>query len=269
MIIPAGERPAPVRLRQWWVLTVRVIKPTLRNGELLTPPVTSVVFTIGFYIPLKKLMGHFTNGMSSYAQYVTPLIVLQAIAFAAVLTAFRSATDAVLGINQRFGSMPIAPLAPLSARISASMVRCSTALAFAILCGHVIGFRFHAGAGFAAAFCIVALMIGVALSLLGDLVGAATMNPEATTHLLMLPMLIFGLLSVGVQPVEQFPGWIQPFVRDQPISQFIYALRALAGDSTPAAGAANWSVIGPALAWLIGTIVIVLPLYAYRSSRRR
>jgi len=41
------------------------------------------------------------------------------------------------------------------------MVRCSTALAFAILCGHVIEFRFHAGAGFAAAFCIVALMIGV------------------------------------------------------------------------------------------------------------
>jgi ABC-2 type transport system permease protein len=112
-------------------------------------------------------------------------------------------------------------------------------------------------------------MMGALLSLLGDLVGSATRNPEATSHLLMLPMLVFGLLSVGVQPVDQFPEWIQPFVRNQPISQFIYALRALAGDSTPAAGEVNWSVIGPALGWLVGTIAIVLPLYAYQSSRRR
>ena len=85
------------------------------------------------------------------------------------------------------------------------------------------------------------LLIGAALSLLGDLVGAANENPEATMPLLMVPQLIFGLLSVGVQPVERFPQWIQPFVRDQPISQFVYALRALAGDSTPAAGEVTWS----------------------------
>ena len=33
------------------------------------------------------------------------------------------------------------------------------------------------------------------------------------------------------------------FVRDQPVSQFVYALRALAGDSTPAAAAVTWPVI--------------------------
>jgi ABC-2 type transport system permease protein len=262
-------RPAPVLLQQWWVLSVRIITPTLRNGELVTPPLASVFFTIGFYIPLEQLMGNFLGGMSSYAQYLMPLIVLQAIAFAAVSASFRSATDAVLGINHRFGSMPIAPMTPLAARMSASVFRCLTALVFAIVCGYVIGFRFYNGVESTTAFWIFALMIGVLLSLLGDLVGSATRNPEATSHLLMLPMLIFGLLSVGVQPVEQFPGWIQPFVRNQPISQFIYALRALAGDSTPAAGAVNWSVAGPALVWLVGTIAIVLPLYAYQSSRRR
>ena len=62
----------------------------------------SVMFTVGFYIPLKKIMGALQPGMSSYAQYLTPLIVLQAIAFAAVSAAFRSATDSVQGINRRF-----------------------------------------------------------------------------------------------------------------------------------------------------------------------
>ena len=77
-------------------------------------------------------------------------------------------------------------------------------------------------------------------------------NPEATTPLLMGPQLIFGLLSVGIQPADQFPEWIQPIVRNQPISQFVYALRALAGDTTDAAGAVTWSVMGPPMAWLLG-----------------
>jgi ABC-2 type transport system permease protein len=72
-----------------------------------------------------------------------------------------------------------------------------------------------------------------------------------------------------VQPVERFPTWIQGFVRDQPASQEVYALRELAGDSTPAAGAVRWSVIGPTLVWVAGFIVILLPLHALVSSGRR
>ena len=62
----------------------------------------------------------------------------------------------------------------------------------------------------------------------------------------MVPQLIFGLLSVGIQPAERFPDWIQPIVRNQPISQFVYALRALAGDTTDCGSCADvWSVMGP------------------------
>jgi len=113
------------------------------------------------------------------------------------------------------------------------------------------------------------LLIGAALSFLGDLIGTASENPEATTHLMMLPQLIFGLLSVGVQPAERFPSWIQGFVRNQPISQFVYALRALAGDSTPGAGAVKWSVVGPAVMWMVALIAIMIPLHVLVSARRR
>jgi ABC-2 type transport system permease protein len=269
MIVSVSVRPTPSTIQQWWVLTVRVITPTLRNGELLTQIAASALFTVGFYIPLKQFMGAFTQGMSSYAQYLMPLIALQAIAFASVSAAFRSATDSVQGVNRRFRSMPITPLTPLASRMSASMYRCSVALAFAILCGHVIGFRFDGTPKTTVGFCLLALLIGATLSFLGDLIGTATENPEATTHLLMLPQLIFGLLSVGVQPVQRFPEWIQPFVRDQPVSQFVYALRALAGDSTPAAGAVSWAVLGPALTWAVGLVAILIPLHAFVSSRRR
>ena len=262
-------RPAPSTIQQWWVLTTRGITPTLRNGELLTQVAASIMFTIGFYFPLKQFMGVYAQGMSSYAQYLMPLIALQAIAFASVSAAFRSATDSVDGINRRFKSMPIERLTPLAARMSASMYRCTVALVVALLCGHLIGFRFYAGLVNTVGFCVLVLLIGAALSFLGDLIGTASENPEATTHLMMLPQLIFGLLSVGVQPAERFPSWIQGFVRNQPISQFVYALRALAGDSTPGAGAVKWSVVGPAVMWMVALIAIMIPLHVLVSARRR
>jgi ABC-2 type transport system permease protein len=263
--IPSADRPATSAITQWWVLTVRVITPTLRNGEVFTQIATSIMFTVGYYIPLKKIMGAFVVGMS-YGQYLMPLIALQAVALTA---AFRSASDSVEGINTRFKAMAIGSLTPLASRMSASMYRCVIALVTALVCGYVIGFRFHGGWLHAAGFCALMVSIGAALSLLGDLIGVANENPEATVPVMLVPQLFFGLLSVGLQPVERFPEWIRPFVRNQPVSQFVDALRALAGDSASSPGSVTWSSVGPALAWITGLIAVSLPLHAIVSARRR
>ena len=262
-------RPTTSAVQQWWVLTGRVIAPTLRNGEMFTQAFASVMFTVVFYVPLKEIMAAFVEGMSSYGQYLMPLIALQAVAFAAVSAALRSSMDSVQGINRRFKAMPIAPLVPLASRMSASMYRCVIALAASLMCGHVIGFRFYVGVAATLGFCLLMLLIGAALSLLGDLIGAANKNPEATVPVLLVPQLILGWLSVGLQPVERFPQWIQPFVRDQPVSQFVRALRVLAGDSTPAAGEVTWSTIGPAIMWVAALIAILIPLHGRVASRRQ
>lgn len=262
-------RARPSKVAQWWVLTVRFITPTLRNGELALTIASSVVFTAGFYIPLSQVMGTATKSVaSSYAQYVMPLIALQAVTFAAMSTAFRAATDSVQGLNRRFRCMPIAPLAPVAARISAAVYRCSVALTVALICGYVIGFRFCRGVEYSAGFCVLVIVIGALLSFGADLIGTGSRNPEAMTPLLILPPLIFGLLSVGVQPVRQFPRWIQPIVRNQPISQFVDALRALGGDSTPAAIPLTWSLMLPTLAWLSGLALLLVPVAVLVLSRR-
>ncbi len=265
---PARSRPST--FAQWWVLTVRFIIPTLRNGELALTIASSVVFTAGLYIPLSHVMGTATKGFSSsYAQYIMPLIALQAVTFAAMSTAFRAATDSLQGLNRRFRSMPMAPLTPVAARISAAVYRCSVALAVALICGHVIGFRFYRGAEYITGFCVLVIVVGAVMSFGADLVGTGSRNPEAMTPLLILPPLIFGLLSVGVQPVQQFPHWIQPIVRNQPISQFVDAMRVLGGDTTPAAGSVTWSVMMPTLAWLSGLAVVLVPVSAIVLSKRQ
>ncbi len=268
MTYTATLRPTASPLVQWWVLTLRMITPTLRNGELLTQVAAAIMFPVGFYIPLKQFMSPFIDGMSSYAQYLMPLIVLNAISFAAVSAGFRSATDSVAGISRRLKVMPIGRLTPLTSRMSASMYRCCIALVVSVVCGYVIGFRFQSGVAHTIGFLLLALVIGAVLSLLSDLIGVASENPAATIPLMLLPQLVFGQLSVGLQPVQRFPDWIEPFVRNQPVSQFVYALRALAGDSTPAAGEVTWSVLAPTVAWLVLLTVVLIALHARVSARR-
>ncbi|RDH79053.1 antibiotic transporter [Mycolicibacterium moriokaense] len=262
-----ADRPDVSTVGQWWVLTTRLIAPSLRNGEVLTTIVAVVVFAAGWYIPLNNMLGK-TSGMSSYAQFLMPLIALQGISFAAITGALRAATDSVKGINRRFDSMPIGTLTPLVARMSAGAYRCSVGIAVALVTGHVLGFRFYAGWLNAIGFCVLLLLIGMVLSFMSDLLGSYSKNPEATSQVLMLPQLIFGLLSVGIQPAEMFPDWIQPVVRNQPISQFIYAMRALSGDSKPTA-TVNWSTLGPSAAWLVGVTLVMVPLSLMLLLRKR
>jgi ABC-2 type transport system permease protein len=264
----SAARPAPATVQQWWVLTTRMVVPTLRNGELAVGIAASAAVTASFYIPLNRLMSGPDLPMSSYAQYLMPLIALQAIAFASVSTAFRAATDAVQGLNRRLQALPIGSLTPVSARISASLYRCAIGLVVALACGYVIGFRFHRGPLFTTVFCLLVLLTGVALAFLGDVIGTNSRNPAATTQWLLLPQLIFGYLSVGLQPLHRFPEWIQPVVRDQPVSQLVYAMQALAGDTGQWAVPVTWSVVGPALAWVVGIIAVTLP-WAVVVYRRR
>lgn len=262
-------RPNPSTVQQWWVLTVRAVSPIWRNGELLISVLLSGIFTVCYYVPLKQMMVTVAPQIGNYGQYLTPLITLQAIYFSGMSGGLRSALDSTEGINRRFGAMPIRIMTPLAARMSANVCRCSTALVTAIIFGHLIGFRFQRHIGFTAAFLVLALLIGVAVTFVGDLAGAVSRNPEATSYLLLMPSLILILLSVGIQPVELFPGWIQPFVRNQPFSQFVYALRTLAGDPADDGGSPAGPIVGPALAWLVGTMLVAVPLYARLLTRRR
>lgn len=266
-------RPQPSMRQQWWVLTTRFIAPTLRNGELITAIGASLSFAIGFYVPFSIPWNHYVGGASSgiasnLGQYITPLITLQAIAFAAISSAFRAATDSLHGVNRRFRSMPIAPVTPVLARVSASVYRCCVGLIVSLIAAHVIGFRFHHGAPYIAGFCLLAIVTGVLLSFGADLIGTATRNPDAMLPLLTMPILIFGLLSVGLQPLKMFPHWIQPIVRNQPISQLVIALRALAGDTVKSPVPVTWSVMTPPLLWLAGFAVFLVPVSVLVLSRR-
>ena len=158
-----------------------------------------------------------------------PSICMQAIYFTAMSRSLRSATDSVDGINRRLASMPMPRSAPMAARMSANFYRAGVALCdgarvrtrdrLPVLPRAVVHRR----------FCAVVLLIGMVLALAGDLVGSCLHEPRGHDTYPAAPQLMFAMLSVGLQPVDQFPAWLQPVVRNQPHSQFVSILRAIAG----------------------------------------
>ncbi|MVU80906.1 ABC transporter permease [Nocardia sp. ET3-3] len=260
-------RATPAAVRQWWVLGGRTIVPALLSGELLTCVLAPIVFTAGFYIPLNRVMSFAGTGFSSYAQFMMPLVILQACAFTAISAALRAATDAASGLDRRFTAMPIRPLVPVAARMSGSAVRLVISLATAVLCGHVIGFRFRLDAAHTLGFLALSLCIGLAFTLAADVVGTAFRSPESITQILGLPPVILGMLSTGLAPVRQFPHWIQPFVRNQPVSQFATALRAFAGDTGGHCPALTPALLAPSLYWIAAIFAVCVPV-AWRLNTR-
>jgi ABC-2 type transport system permease protein len=100
------------------------------------------------------------------------------------------------------------------------------------ICGHVIGFRFYGNLPHTVGFCVLLLAIGTALAFSADVIGSASRNPAAAMQWLLLPQMILGLLSVGVQPAELFPTMDNRSSGTSPLLNGFYALRALAGDLT-------------------------------------
>ncbi|ONM50462.1 ABC transporter permease [Nocardia donostiensis] len=254
--LPRARRTA---FAQWRALTGRIIWTMATKGELAVAVVTPLVFTVGFYLPLRFVMK--LQGID-YAQFVMPIIVLQTMAFTMMSNAQISAFEALSGFNTRLQTMPVGTLVPLLSRIAAGMVRSVTSLTAAVVYGHVIGFRFEAGWGQAVLFCLFSLAVGTVLAIGADALGSLTKSPESLSQALTLPTLIFGMLSCGFVPESGFPEWIRPFVRNQPISQFSFALRDMAADGV------SWQVLWVPLVWLVGLAAVFTPLAIWASVRR-
>ncbi|CAM2851252.1 ABC transporter permease [Skermania piniformis] len=252
-------RAQPSSFIQWLALTKRTVRMMRVKGEFIIAVLAPLIFTIGFYLPLKYVMQ--VQGID-YAQFVMAIIVLQAMSFTMTSAAAYSAVEAMSGFVERMQTMPIAPLVPVAARVTGALIRSTLSLIAALGFGYLIGFRVYGGPAQTALFCLFALGVATALALGADVLGLSAKNPASVTQALTLPTLIFGMLSCGFVPETGFPAWIRPFVRNQPVSQFSFALRDLADPGiTP-------GLLGPPLAWLIGMFVIFLPLAAWASRRR-
>uniref|UniRef100_UPI003D9468A2 ABC transporter permease n=1 Tax=Gordonia sp. B7-2 TaxID=3420932 RepID=UPI003D9468A2 len=246
--------------QQWFVLTSRMLGSITRSGEILFAAVAPALFAMCFYLPLRSIMNAYP-GMN-YAQYLMPIIALQSIGFASTSSAMRASYDGDQGITTRLRSLPLPRPIPVLARTAANAVMLLVVLVCALIACTLIGWRASSLAS-AVLVIVAAFVIGMVLVLLSDAVGMLSPGPEATSQMMGLPIMLLAMVSTGFIPEAQFPEWIQPFVRNQPISQFATTLRDIND------GTVDTAQLTTTLWWLGGLLVLFATLMAIAIRKRR
>lgn len=203
-----------------------------------------------------------------YIDYLVPAVLVQNIVFDLGATAVALAQDAKEGVIDRFRSLPMAPSAVLIGRAVSDVLRQLLAVGVVIALGSAIGFRFHNGVGpavLAIALCAVA---GLSVFWVFALIGFGTANPESAQAMTQ-PSVILVFLSSAIVPVNTMPGWLQPFARNQPMSQFVDAVRTLA-QGRPAEHLLHHTAtyyVGTSLLWCAALTIVfgTLTMRAYRK----
>ncbi|WP_261558459.1 ABC transporter permease [Frankia tisae] len=234
-------------LRQSWVLAGRDVALLRRDSAELSGAVLSpIVFFVGFYVPLRRVMADL--GVD-YAQHLLPVIVLQAMLFTAISSAEGLAADIDAGMYRRVRSMPVARLAPVLGRLAADLIRAVLAVVVAVVIGYAFGFRFHDGLGPALVFAALALLFALVMALGADAIAVRTGSKESVAQTLTVPQLLLVMISTGFVPLSGFPSWLRGIARQQPVSRFADAMRALA------TGAPSLQPTVIALLWAAGLAV--------------
>ena len=264
--VPA-RAPAPARrlsplggLRNSFTLTWRSLLKMPTNIEdlfslSLTPIVYLLLFTYVFG-------GAVSGSTHKYLQFSLPGVLVMSVVFATMGTGMMLNADITTGVFDRFRSLPIARWAPLAGAIMGDAIRYVISIAVTLGFGFILGFRITATPFSAAMGCLLLLVFALAMCWFSALIGVLMKSPQAVQgfgYLLMFPI-VFG--SNLLVPTSTMPGWLQAFVKVNPVTYLSEAERALL------TGGAAGPLVVRSLLWALGIFVVFAPL-AVAMYRRR
>jgi ABC-2 type transport system permease protein len=213
------------------------------------PVVFLLLFVYVFGGTLGAGLGGASGGRAQYVQYVTPGILLMAVAAVAQGTAISVAMDMTEGIIARFRTMAIFRPSVLTGHVLGNMIQTMLSLAVVIGVALLIGFRSSAGpVEWVAAIGVLAL-ITLALTWLSVALGMVTKTVEAASNLPM-PLVFLPFLGSGFVPTDSMPVGLRWFAEYQPFTPVIETVRGLLLGTA----IGNSAVI--AIAWCAGITVV-------------
>ncbi|MEV0320245.1 ABC transporter permease [Streptomyces sp. NPDC050658] len=182
-----------------------------------------------------------------YLTFITPGILMMAVASVSVSTAVSVATDMTEGIIDRFRTMDIAKVSVLTGHVLGAMIQ--TALALVVVVGAAFPLGLETGASATQWLGLAGLLglLAFAMTWFTVALGLASPNPEVASNWPMI-FILLPFVGSGFVPVETMPGGLRWFAGHQPFTPVMDTFRGLlAGspDGTDALWAIGWcAVIG-------------------------
>jgi ABC-2 type transport system permease protein len=237
----------------------RALKKMRRNPEqFFDVTIQPLLFTAMFaYV----FGGAISGDVKSYLPLMIPGIVAQTVLTTCMATGVQLREDMEKGVFDRFKSLPIARIAPLAGPMVADVVRYLIAAGLTFVTGIAMGYRPDGGVLGVLAAIVLAIFTGWAMAWIFTWIGTIARTARSVQGFSMMLLFPLTFLSNAFVPVDTLPGWLQTFVKANPVSHLVSATRDLANSGTISAEV-GWTV----LAGLV-VIAIFAPL-SVRSYRR-
>ncbi|SEM59397.1 ABC transporter permease [Nonomuraea pusilla] len=251
-------------LQETWVQVLamawRALKKMRRKPEqffdvLVQPLLFTAMFAFIFG-------GAISGSVSDYLPILIPGILAQTALTVCMATGVQLREDMDKGVFDRFKSLPIARIAPLAGPMIADLIRYGIASVLTLVTGLLIGYR--PGGGVLGCVLGVALTViaGWSLAWIFTWLGTMARSAQSVQGISMMIMFPLTFLSNAFVPAQTLPGWLEAFVKVNPVSHVVSAVRDLFNDGAVTAEV-GWAVIGCAV-----VVAIFAPL-AVRSYSRK
>jgi ABC-2 type transport system permease protein len=221
-------------------------------------------FPIMFVLMYTYLFGGaLADSPREYLQGLLPGILVMTVSMITVYTGMALNNDVQKGIYDRFRSLPIWRPAVLVGMMLADTARYLGASIVVLVLGVALGFRPDGGPLGVVAAVAVLLVFCFAMSWVWALLGLSAQSPETVMQMSM--SILFPLTfasNVFVDPATM-PGWVQAFVKVNPITHLTDVSRALM-HGTDLGLSPLWVAL-----WSVGFLVVFFPLTMRSYNQER
>jgi ABC-2 type transport system permease protein len=184
-----------------------------------------IIFTLMFaYI----FGGAISGNVHNYLPLIIPGILAMTVLTTAQVTGVQLREDMDKGVFNRFRSMPMSRIAPLAGALLADTIRYGIATVLTLVMGYILGWRPGGGLGYLALGALLTVVVAWCISWIFAFIGMIARTASSVQGIAFLFLFPLTFLSNAFIPIDTLPGWLQAFVKVNPISYLVSAVRELA-----------------------------------------
>jgi len=212
-------------------------------------------FPIMFVLLYTYLFGGALAGSpSAYLQLLLPGILVMTVSWITMYTGQALNTDISKGVFDRFRSLPMWRPAVLVGMLLADSMRYLIASLVVITVGVILGFRPDGGPLGVVAAVALLLVFSFSLSWVWTVVGLKVQKPDTVLQVSMTVLFPLTFASNVFVATDTMPGWVQAFVRLNPVTHLTTASRGLM-HGLPVGNEILWVLL-----WSAGLVAVFAPI---------
>jgi ABC-2 type transport system permease protein len=201
--------------------------------------------------------GAISGDVQTYLPLMIPGILAQTTLTACIATGVQLREDMEKGVFDRFKSLPISRIAPLAGPMVADLLRYTIATVLTIATGMLMGYRPQGGALGVLAGALLTIFTGWSLAWIFTWIGTWARSAQSVQGVSLMILFPLTFLSNAYVPADTLPGWLQTFVKFNPVSHVVSAVRDLM----------NNGAVTAEVGWALFACFVVIAIFAPLSVR--